>query len=578
VLGDRGAFELTTDVADLEPGLTIVTLTLSADEPAVPQPLTLKWALPSHDVAGFWTTRSLFYKIVNADWYPSRINAMLARDAPVVALFGSDDGNRLTFAVSDALNATRLTSGVREEDGLIYNQVHFFVERHKRVSRVRLELRLDRRSVRYEESLADVADWWASHDGYQPAPVPEAARQPMYSTWYSYHQNVYSEPLLEEIELARSLGLTAIIIDDGWQTLDSNRGYPYTGDWEPAKIPDMKQFVDEAHARDMKVLLWYAISLVGERSSVFQRFEGKYLRYWDGQGAWELDPRYPEVRDHIIGTYAAAMRDWGVDGFKLDFIARFVANDATILEAADGRDYGSVNEATDRLFTDLLATLREIDPEVMIEFRQPYIGPLMRKYGNMFRAGDSPNAAVTNRVRVVDLRLLSGSTAVHSDMIMWHYDEPVEIAALQFLNILFSVPQVSVRLADVPVAHRDMVAFWVDYWSRNRDVLLDGAFTAEAPLINYPVVRANGNGVEIIARYADVVIDLLGEHRSRIDIVNAARNTEVVVRVAEDMGAFRATVTNAMGAVVDSFPMELEAGLHSIPVPVSGMASLTRIR
>jgi alpha-galactosidase len=503
---------------------------------------------------------------------------MLARDAPVVALFGSDDGNRLTFAVSDALNATRLTSGVREEDGLIYNQVHFFVERHKRVSRVRLELRLDRRAVRYEESLADVADWWASHDGYRPAAVPEAARQPMYSTWYSYHQNVYSEPLLEEIELARSLGLTAIIIDDGWQTLDSNRGYPYTGDWEPAKIPDMKQFVDEAHARDMKVLLWYAISLVGERSSIFERFEGKYLRYWDGQGAWELDPRYPEVRDHIIGTYAAAMRNWGVDGFKLDFIARFVANDATILEAADGRDYGSVNEATDRLFTDLLSTLREIDPEVMIEFRQPYIGPLMRKYGNMFRAGDSPNAAVTNRVRVVDLRLLSGSTAVHSDMIMWHYDEPVEIAALQFLNILFSVPQVSVRLADVPVAHRDMVAFWVDYWSRNRDVLLDGAFTAEAPLINYPVVRANGNGVEIIARYADVVIDLLGEHRSRIDIVNAARNTEVVARVAEDMGGFRATVTNARGAVVDSFPIELAAGLHSIPVPVSGMASLTRIR
>jgi len=43
-------------------------------------------------------------------------------------------------------------------------------------------------------------------------------------------------------------------------------------------------------------------------------------------------------------------------------------------------------------------------------------------------------------------------------MIMWHYEESGEIAALQFLNILFSVPQVSVRLADVPAAHRDMVA------------------------------------------------------------------------------------------------------------------------
>jgi alpha-galactosidase len=398
----------------------------------------------------------------------------------------------------------------------------------------------------------------------------------MYSTWYSYHQNVYAEPLLEEIALARGLGLTAIIIDDGWQTLDSNRGYPYTGDWEPAKIPDMKRFVDEAHARDMKVLLWYATSLVGERSSIFKRFEGKYLRYWNGQGAWELDPRYPEVRDHIIGTYADAMRDWGVDGFKLDFIARFVANDATVLEAADGRDYGSVNEATDRLFTDLMTTLREINPDVMIEFRRPYIGPLMRKFGNMFRAGDSPNAAVTNRVRVVDLRLLSGSTAVHSDMIMWHYDEPVEIAALQFLNILFSVPQVSVRLADVPQAHREMVAFWVDYWSRNRGVLLDGAFLAEAPLANYPIVRASKDGVEIIARYQDHIIDLSRDARSRIDLLNATHGTDVVIRVPEHLGAFDATITDALGVEAAAFSVDLSPGLHSMTVPISGMVSLTR--
>ena len=79
----------------------------------------------------------------------------------------------------------------------------------------------------------------------------------------------------------------------------------------------------------------------------------------------------------------------------------------------------------------------------MIEFRQPYIGPLMRKYGNMFRAGDAPNAYVANRVRTIDLRLLSGETAVHSDMIMWHPDEPVERAALQLLNVMFSVGRVS---------------------------------------------------------------------------------------------------------------------------------------
>ena len=62
-----------------------------------------------------------------------------------------------------------------------------------------------------------------------------------------------------------------------------------------------------------------------------------------------------------------------------------------MLEAKGGRDFASVNEATDRMMTDVLAELRRVKPDVMIEFRQPYIGPLIRKYGNMFRASDCPN-------------------------------------------------------------------------------------------------------------------------------------------------------------------------------------------
>src|SRR5204862_5578675 len=130
-------------------------------------------------------------------------------------------------------------------------------------------------------------------------------------------------------------------------------------------------------------------------------------------------------------------------------------------------------------------------PEVMIEFRQPYIGPLIRKFGNMLRAGDCPNSALANRVKTVDLRLLSGQTAVHADMIMWHPTERVESAALQLLNILFAVPQVSVRLEQLPPDHRAMLAFWVGYWNSNRPVLLDGAIEPLFPAANYPLVVAS---------------------------------------------------------------------------------------
>ena len=59
--------------------------------------------------------------------------------------------------------------------------------------------------------------------------------------------------------------------------------------------------------------------------------------------------------------------------------------------------------------------------------------------------------------------------------------------------------------------------------------------------------------------------------------MNAARNTDVVVRVPEHSGSFNAVVTDARGVEVDSFAVDLVPGLHSMTVPVSGMVSLTGV-
>src|SRR5207247_10023608 len=116
--------------------------------------------------------------------------------APVSCLFASDDRNVLTFAVSDALDTILSGSGVREEDGLIYNEVVFFSEPHESLRGYTAQVRFDRRAVTYWTALAEVADWWARQPGYRPARVPEAARLPVYSTWYNYHQGVDAAVLL----------------------------------------------------------------------------------------------------------------------------------------------------------------------------------------------------------------------------------------------------------------------------------------------------------------------------------------------------------------------------------------------
>jgi len=577
VNGDLAGFTLSVEVTEAEPGIEIASLRLTRDVPLPPPPLSLRWSLPSRDILGAWTSGSRLNKSLGPDWYPTRVASMLASNAPVFTLFGTDDGNRLTFALSEALNATELGAGVREEDSRVHGHVELFTERHEPVTAYEVLVRFDSRPVPYHRALDDVASWWADLPGMGPAPVPETARLPMYSTWYSYHQSLDPAALLREVEIARGMGFRAIIIDDGWQTLDSNRGYAFAGDWEPERIPDMEGFVRAVHGRGMELLLWYAVPLVGERSKVFSRFEGKYLRYWDGQGAYELDPRYPEVRRHVIDTYRDALRDWGVDGFKLDFLGRFVARESTVMEATDGRDYASVSAATDRLMTDLLTELRALDPDVMVEFRQPYVGPAMRKYGNMFRAGDAPNARVAHRVKVVDLRLLSGNTAVHSDMLMWHPDEPAPVAALQLLNILFSVPQMSVRLAEVPDDHLQMIRYYTRYWVENRSVFLDGAFEALQPLANYPVIRGHDGDKQIVALYGDHLVRLDGTRpTARIDVVNGKTSEGVVLDVTVDLGTYRYRVTDHLGTERDAGTLRLDAGVHRLLVPPAGLLALER--
>jgi alpha-galactosidase len=574
--GELGEFSLAVESRTIDPGIEVARLVLQADAAGTPPPIVLHWVLPAHDTQGIWTTASWGVKTIGPDWSMSGVSSTFARNAPVLSLFGSDDGNRITVAVSDALNAVRLRAGIREEDATVRGRIELFQDPLPATTRTEIEIRFDRRPVPLRTSLDGVREWWSGMPGHEPAPVPAPARLPMYSTWYSYHQSVSAEQLLREVELAKELGYEAIIVDDGWQTLDSSRGYAFTGDWEPERIPAMREFVDAVHARGMRLLLWYSMPLVGEKSRTYPEFRGKYLRYWDGQGAWVLDPRYPEVRRHLIDTCRAAMLDWGVDGFKLDFLGFFVATDSTELTATAGRDYGSVNEAADRLLTDLMAELRELNPDVMIEFRQPYIGPLMRKYGNMLRAADAPYVAVDNRLRTVDLRLLSGGTAVHSDMFMWHPGDSVTAAALQFLNILFSVPQLSVRLERIPPDHREMVRHWTAYWRANRDVLLDGEFIPHGPLADYPLIEAVNERKRIVATYGEMIVSVPEDHGSRaLHVINAGNRARIVLEVGGSFGRFDYRVLDTMGREFGASAVELTPGVYRFSVPRSGMLQFT---
>lgn len=212
----------------------------------------------------------------------------------------------------------------------------------------------------------------------------------------------------------------------------------------------------------------------------------------------------------------------------------------------------------------------------MIEFRQSYVGPLMRRYGNMFRAGDCPNDALSNRLRTLDIRLLCGNTACHSDMLMWHPSDPVESAALQIVNILFSVPQISVLLDKLPPEHHEMTRFWLAFWRENRDVLLDGELMPLHPELLYPVVLARTPNKLLAAVYSDSVVEIGDRVPPELIIVNGTLKDRVVIEANEDLGTRFLEVRNCMGHVAQTGPTQLSPGIHALRIPQAGIARLTQ--
>lgn len=565
--GDTGEFSVDITQTIQEKGVSLVNFAFTSAKPAELKPVSIKYRFKSIDINGYWNPKITVDKV---NYYSSGVTSKASRNAPVLSFYNDDLQNRITIALSDALNKSEIVSYLKEEDVCFHHYIKLFTEKMPLTTHYEITLRIDTRNIPYYKSIDDVSTWWANEIGYTPMNVPDDAKKPMYSTWYSYHQNVSAESIIKECEIASTLGCKAVIVDDGWQTLDGNRGYRFTGDWEPERIPDMKSMVEGVHNTGMKILLWYSLPFIGEKAKNYPRFKGKYLKYWESQGAYILDPRYPEVREFIVGNYVDALKNWDLDGFKLDFIGWFSASEDTELTMEDGRDFASVNNATDALMTDIKTRLTEINNDLMIEFRQPYIGPVMRKFGNMFRGVDCPNNAVANRIETTNLRILSQNTAVHSDMFIWRKEDPVEKAALQILNIMYSVPQLSVKLEEVPEEHLNMIRYWFDYWNANRDVLLDGEFIPSNPSANYPVLTAVSDGHQITSVYENMVVNIY-ENIEKLDIINAKSENSVVFNLGSKKGG-RLVIKDCMGNVIYNDEAKYKKGVNQVNIPASGMA------
>lgn len=547
-------------------GVLYVDINMNQPKAEVPEKFMIEWKIPMADCYSIWSPDIRNGRGLGMNWSRRTTNSRLANWMPLHTCLSKSGKNRMSIAVSDGKNPISIGTGVCEEDACIDCRVTFFTQPVAPLSEYAATIRLDFRDIPYYDSIYDAVSWWERDCGYKPAIVPEAARLPVNSLWYSYHQNIDVEDVIKECQLSKPLGMDVLIIDDGWQTDDSNRGYSHCGDWEVAesKIPNMKDFVEKIHETGMKVMLWYSMPYVGIHSKNYERFQTMFLDgVGNGKNFWGLDPRYPEVRQFLIGLYKKALEAWDLDGFKLDFIDAFVLRGQSA-EKDERRDIESLEEAVDVLMTEVTEALTVIKPDVLLEFRQSYVGPAIRKYGNMLRVMDCPGGSLTNRNEVINLRFTSGQTAVHSDMLMWDYQASAESAALQLVSAMFAVPQISMKIAKLSDEHKKMLTYYLTFWKENRETLLLGKLTAKGSEGCYSTASCRKGNETVTVAYNDSVIIRTDEEN--IIAVNGTGEEELIFK---NMKGFSYRVVNCKGEplVAGNFAGTLEA----LTVPVAGM-------
>ena len=330
------------DCPQINEGISEIKIELASNTAEPPPEVTAEWMVPQKDIHGIWSVRGKTLGI-RPDWNGGFVSQM-NQDIPVYALMDANDENRLTVAVDDSVGRVGFKAGVNEESCNVVCKWTLFAEPGPARTNAAVRLRFDSRRGFWADSVCEAADWASSALPDKPAHVPSAANEALDSTWYAFHQRVGAAELEEELEIAASLGMKTVIVDDGWQTDDANRGYAFCGDWDvsKSKFPDMKAHIARVHKLGMKYMLWYGVPVLGNRSANWERMR-RYALKPRGDNGVVLDPRFAEVREFLIGKWESAVREWDVDGFKLDFLCNLRGGEPA--HDGDGRDIADLHKA-----------------------------------------------------------------------------------------------------------------------------------------------------------------------------------------------------------------------------------------
>lgn len=305
---------------------------------------------------------------------------------------------------------------------------------------------------------------------------PQSAWRAVFCSWYACHYDMNGQSIAALAAQAAELGFGTFILDDGWSDPLCKRVNPQTlpdwyaniGDWEISKekFPDFAGHVRQVQAMGLAYMIWMAPLMMGHKSNLYKRFASSALTKLH-EGYVIADPACPEVRTCIFQRAASLMRNYGLDGLKIDFL------DDVPVDV--NRPYGRIMR---RFVQELAQTIRAAKNDALIEFRQRYIGPAMLPYATQFRAGDVPYDFLENVNRLTHLRLCIGNgVPIHADPAYWHPHESDANVARHMICAMAGVPMLSMLLTACPASHKAIIKAFLSFYRSHQKTFTQGQWT-----------------------------------------------------------------------------------------------------
>jgi alpha-galactosidase len=426
--------------------------------------ISIRCAIPIIDLQGYWTP-NLYRPKMQLDWVATFSSAAHC-NFPFIVFFDLAYKNKGAIALTNLIDDATVTMKMNQ-------------------AQASYELDFTIAITPATASFQIVADfqaglWSDTVSRYRAAILPEGtptypngAWLPVFCTWYAVHAEVQLAWLEANALAARELGFGTFIVDDGWCFDEMKRVHPQTisswynniGDWKVSekKLPNFKQHIARVQASGLNYMVWVAPFFAGEKSQLYAEHQAACLGSLH-EGYKVFDPAHAAIAKQSQERLISLMRDLNLDGLKIDFIDAVPQS----VQTPRGRDVLTYVKT-------LIAGLRTVRPEALIEFRQNYTTPIMLGLATQFRAMDCPFDFMENLHRIAQIRICLGDRVpVHADPAYWHPQElPVNISR-HMICALAGVPMVSMSLPELPPEQKMIIRNWLAFYTEHLATFRDG--------------------------------------------------------------------------------------------------------